>query len=145
MANVSLEVVFKMSFLTLSGANVDFLGRELRWKTYTTEEPLPTIKCVELVDKKKFIAAAFNSGHETYIVYVGSFNSDTSSSSSLLDVHPLKRSQIFELIVEEAFTKISTEYLDFGDVFSPDLASKLLEYTGINNHAIELVNGQQLP
>ena len=29
-ANVSLEVVLGMSFLTLSGADVDFLGRELR-------------------------------------------------------------------------------------------------------------------
>ena len=28
-ANVSLEVVFGMPFLTLSGANVDFSGREL--------------------------------------------------------------------------------------------------------------------
>ena len=29
-ANVSLEVVLTMPFLTLSGADVDFLGRELR-------------------------------------------------------------------------------------------------------------------
>ena len=29
-ANVSLEVVFRMSFLTLSSADVDFLGRGLR-------------------------------------------------------------------------------------------------------------------
>ena len=29
-ANVSPEVVFRMLFLTLSGADVDFLGRELR-------------------------------------------------------------------------------------------------------------------
>ena len=28
-ANINLEVVFRMLFLTLSGANVDFLGREL--------------------------------------------------------------------------------------------------------------------
>ena len=28
--NVSLEVVFRMPFLTLSGADIDFLGRELR-------------------------------------------------------------------------------------------------------------------
>ena len=29
-ANISLEIVFKMSFLILSGADVDFLGQELR-------------------------------------------------------------------------------------------------------------------
>ena len=36
-ANVSPKVVFGMPFLTLSGANVNFLGRELRWRTYTTK------------------------------------------------------------------------------------------------------------
>ena len=51
MANVSLEVVFGMIFFTLSGADVDFLGREFRWKTYTTEEALPTTRRVELVGK----------------------------------------------------------------------------------------------
>ena len=30
-ANVSLEIVLKMPFFTLNGADVDFLGRELRW------------------------------------------------------------------------------------------------------------------
>ena len=39
--------------------------------------------------------------------------------------------------------KIPTEYLDFADVFSLDLASELPKYTGINDHAIELVDGQQ--
>ena len=36
-ANVSPDVVFEMHFLTLSGADVDFSGWELRWKTYTTK------------------------------------------------------------------------------------------------------------
>ena len=37
--------------------------------------------------------------------------------------------------------QVSAKYLDFADVFSPDLASELLEHTGINNHAIKLVDG----
>ncbi len=37
------------------------------------------------------------------------------------------------------------KYTDFADVFSPKLATKLPEYTGINNHAIELVDDQQPP
>ena len=35
--------------------------------------------------------------------------------------------------------------MDFTDVFSPDLTSELSKNTGINNHAIELVEGQQPP
>ena len=71
MANVSLEVVFGMLFLTLSGADIDFLGRELRWKTYSTEEAFLTTRCVELVSNKEIAAAALNPEHETYVVHVG--------------------------------------------------------------------------
>ena len=52
-ANVSPEVVLGMPFLTLSGADVDFLDRELRWRTYTTQAALPTTRRVELVGKKE--------------------------------------------------------------------------------------------
>ena len=141
-ANVSPEVVFGMLFLTLSGANVDFLGRELRWRTYSTKEALPTTKRVELEVKKEFAATAIDPEHKTYIVYVGSVSSDV-SSSSLLDVHPSHRLQVSGLIAEEALTKVLVKYLDLADVFSLDLASELPEYTRINDHAIELVDGQQ--
>ena len=60
-----------------------------------------------------------------------------------LNVHPFRRPQVSNLIAKEALTKVSAKYLDFADIFFLDLASELLEHTGINNHAIELVNGQQ--
>ena len=47
-ANVSPEVVLEMLFLTLGGADVDFLGRELQWRTYTTKETLPTTRPVKV-------------------------------------------------------------------------------------------------
>ena len=133
-----------MPFLTLSGADVDFSGRELRWRTYTTEEVLPTTRRVELVGKKEFAAAALDPEHETYVVHVGSVSSNV-SPSSLLNVHPSRRPQVSGLIAEEALTKILAKYSDIADVFSPDLASELPEHTGINDHAIELVDGQQPP
>ena len=63
----------------------------------------------------------------------------------MFDVHPSQRPQISSLIAEEAPTKVSAEYLDFADVFSPDLAYELPEHIGINDHAIKLVDGQQPP
>ena len=146
-ANVSPEVVLEMPFLSLSSADVDFLRRELRWRTYSTEEALPTTRRVELVGKKEFAAVALNPEHERYVVHVGSVRSDASPSSSPLelDVHPSFRPQVSGLIAEEAPMKVPAKYLDFADVFSPDLASELLEHTKINNHAIELVDGQQPP
>ena len=59
-ANVSPEVVLGMFFLTLSGADVDFSDRELRWRTYTIKEVLPTTRRVELVGKKEFATAALD-------------------------------------------------------------------------------------
>ena len=141
-ANVSPKVVLGMLFLTLSIADVDFPSRELRWRNYTTKEALSTTKRVKLVGKKEFAAAALDPGHETYVVHVASLSSTPLAS---LNVHSSREPQISGLIVEEAPTKIFAKYSDFADVFSPDLASKLSEHTGINDYAIELVEGQQPP
>ena len=147
MANVSPEVVLGMLFLTLSNANNDFLGRELRWKTYTTEETLPTTRHVELVEKKEFAATVLDPEHETYIVYVASFSSIplVFLGSTPLNVHSSRRPQISSLIAEKAPTKILNEYLDFVDVFSPDLTSELPKYTEINTHTIDVEKSKQLP
>ena len=146
-ANISPKVVLGMLFLTLGSADVDFLGRELRWRTYTTKEALPTTRRIELVGKKEFTAVALDLEHETYVVHVGSVSSNTSPSSSPLvpDVHPFHRPQVSDLIAKEAPTKVSAEYLDFADVFSPDLASELPKHTRINDHAFKLVDSCQQP
>ena len=90
-ANVSLEVVFGMFFFTLSGTDIDFLGRELCWRTYTTEKAFPTTRRVEFVGKKEFAATVLDPEHKTYVVHVGSVSSDASSSSSLFNVHPFRK------------------------------------------------------
>ena len=89
--------------------------------------------------KKEFAAAALDPEYETYVVHVASFSSTPLAS---LDVYPSRRPQVSGLIAEEALTKVPAEYSDFADVFSLDLASELPKHTGINDHAIELVDGQ---
>ena len=138
-ANVSLKIVFRMLFLTLNSANNDFLDWKLWWRTYTIKEALPSTRYVELVGKKEFAAVALDSKHETFVVHVAFL------SSILLNIHLSCRPQISDLIVKKASTNVSDKYIDFVDVLSLDLASKLPENTGINNHAIEIVDGQQLP
>ena len=92
--------------------------------------------------KNEFAAAALDPEYETYIVYIAFLSSTLLAS---FDVYPFREPQISGLIAEEAPTKVPAEYLDFADVFSPDLASELPKHTGINDHAIELVKGQQPP
>ena len=92
--------------------------------------------------KKEFVDTVLDPEHETYVVLVASLSSTLLAS---LDVHPSRRPQVSDLIAERAPTKVLVEYSDFADVFSPDLASELPKHTGINDHAIELVDGQQPP
>ena len=80
-------------------------------------------------------AVALDLEDKTFVVYKIALISDLGD-----EVHPLKRIQIAHLKVDEAFTKVSSKYTDFADIFSPKLAAKFLEYTRINNPAIELVN-----
>ncbi len=55
-------------------------------------------------------------------------------------MHPSKRAQIAHLKVDKAFTEVPSEYTDFANIFSPKLAIEFPEHTGINNHAIELID-----
>ena len=94
--------------------------------------------------KKKFATTSLNPEYETHVIYVVSFSSTSFViflSSTLLNVHPFQRLQIFDVIAKEASTKVLNKYVNFADVFFPDLASEPLKYTGINNHAIKLVDG----
>ena len=62
---------------------------------------------------------------------------------STMAIHPAREAQIASLVAEEV--KIPTEYSDFSDVFSEEKASILPEATELNQHAIELQEGQQPP
>ena len=139
LANVSSEIVLEILFLTMSNANVDFQARDLQWRSYTTGEVLPTTRQVELIGKKEFAIATLDPEHKAFVVHVAALNVDSGDK-----VHSLRRAQIAHLKADEAPTKIPSEYVDFADVFSPKLAAELSEHTGINDHAIELVDDWQL-
>ena len=95
--------------------------------------------------KKEFVVAILDLESETFIVHIVLFSSVATPSSSplKLNIHPFRRPHISGLIVEMTPTKVSVKYSDFANIFSADLASKLLEYTRINNHAIKLVDDPQ--
>lgn len=68
LANVKLNVMFGMPFLIMSNANIDFQSRNLQCRSYPTEDILPTTRQVELIGKKKFVAATLNPKYETFVV-----------------------------------------------------------------------------
>ncbi len=138
LADVKSDIVFGMPFLTISNAHVDFQARDLQWRSYTTRDVLLTTRRVEQIGKKEFAAAALDPEHEAVVFRVAALNIDLGD-----EVHPSRRAQIVHLKEDKAPTEIPSEYADFADVFWPKLAVELPEHTGINDHAIELVDDRQ--
>ena len=135
-ANISPKIVLRMFFFTLSGADVDFLDQEFRWRTYTTKRAFSTTRHIKLVSKIKFAAAALDSKNKMFVVQIASLSSVASLNSSPFDVYLFCKPQIVGLIAKKTLTKIPNKYVNFADVFFPDLASKLLKHTRINSYTI---------
>ena len=135
LADVKPEIVFGIPFLIMSNANIDFQARNLQWRSYITGDVFPTIRQVKLIRKKEFAATALDSEHEAFVVHVVALNIDSGDK-----VHSSRRAQIAHLKADEALSKVQSKYAKFADIFSPKLATELLKHTGINDHAIELVD-----
>ena len=48
------------------------------------------------------------------------------------------KAQVRVLLFNRALTKVLAKYYDYSNIFSVEYAAKLLERTGINEHAIKL-------
>lgn len=70
---MSLEIVLEMSFLTLKNADMSFLEEELTWRFYTIAKALPTIKQVDLINKKEFTKVALDENFKILWVHVVAF------------------------------------------------------------------------
>lgn len=131
-----MNVSFKIFFFTLSNTKVKFNNRKLKWGSYTAVETLLTTRQVELIVNKEFIVAAVDLEKEICIVYVVFL-------AIFSEIYPSCKTQIVSLKVYETFSIFLPEYFDFIAVFSPKLATELLEPTEINNHVIDFIDGKQ--
>ena len=93
LADISVEVVLGMPFLTLSNADIQFAEKELTWRSYTVAEALPTTKRVEIIDRKEFAKAALDEHVEAFVVHV--------TSLSTMPIYPAREAQIASLVIEE--------------------------------------------
>ena len=60
-----------------------------------------------------------------------------------MPIYSSYQAQVTSLTNKE--TRIPTKYSEFSNVFSSDSILELLDYTGINNHPINLLDNKQLP
>ncbi len=77
---------------------------------------LPNTRRVELILKKKFIIAALNLDHKTFVIYVVTINISFNISDK---EHPLRKTLIAHLKVDEASTRVLSKYTNFANIFSP--------------------------
>ena len=82
--------------------------------------------------KEKVYSYSSTSKNEAFVIYVTSISQDS-------DIYPSWKAQIALLKADETSTFILPKQADFADVFSKNLTAELSEYTGINNHAINLI------
>ncbi len=141
LADISMEVVLGMLFLSLSNADFQFGAGELTWRSYTIAEALPIAKRVELIDKYEFAKAALGENSETFVVHFAALE----APKPAMLIHSSRAPLLAALQQDKAPTEIPSEYSDYADVFAFDLAMELPNNTGINEHAIELVEGKQPP
>ena len=70
MADTKFEVILGMFFFKISNADMSFGKETLTWKTYITNQALPTIEQVEIINKNNFIIVALDANSETFVVYM---------------------------------------------------------------------------
>ena len=114
LADISMEVVLGIFFLTLSNVDIQFAEKELTWRTYTTKEALPTIRQVKIIDQKRFAKVALNENIEAFVVHV-------SFLELRITIHPAREAQLALLLAKEVTVPI--KYSDFADVFSEKSAN----------------------
>ena len=127
-----------MFFLNFSKADIRFVERELVWRIYTAAEALPMTRKVEIIDKKKFVAAELNIDNGSFIVYVTAL-----AEPIIIPIYLFYQAQVAILTSEK--TGILAKYSNFSNIFSPDSPTELQEHTRINDHPINLLDNKQLP
>ena len=136
-ASIKFEVILGMLFLKLSNADMSFSKETLTWRTYTTNEALPTTKRIQIINKKDFVIAVLDANSKTFVVHIVIWKQEE------MPVHFEKQAQVGALLFNKAPTRILAEYFDYSNVFSTEYAAELPENTGINEHAIKLEEDKQ--
>ena len=67
-----MEVVLGMFFLTFNNVDIQFVEKELTWRTYTTKDTLPTTCQVKYISQKKFVKAVIDENIKAFVIHISS-------------------------------------------------------------------------
>lgn len=139
LADISMDITFGILSLILGNVKINFNNQELKQRSYTAAKALSTTKQVDIIGKKEFAVAVFDSKDETFIIHIASLTIANTDK-----VHLFCKAKIALLKVDGAFKIVLTEYSNFADVISPELIMELPKQTKINDHGINFIKSKQL-
>lgn len=97
---------------------------------------MPTIKQVELIDKKRFAKTKMDKNVENFVIYITSLI----LSKPTMRIHLARKAQIALLFAKEV--KISIKYSDFSNMFLEEKVLVLPKISNSNQYTIKLQDGQ---
>ncbi len=112
LADISIKVVLRMPFQSLSNVDFQFDAVELTWRSYTVTEAFSTAQRIELIDKHKFATAALGENSKTIIVHFAALEAQVLAMS----IHSSQPLLLAPLQQNKTFTKIFSESSDYTDV-----------------------------
>ena len=110
-----------MPFFILNNTNIQFVEKELTYRSYTANEILLNTSWVKFINKKEFAKAQLDERSETFIVYIVALK----ASLVKVTILPSPKAQISNLIQDQTLTKVSLKYANHANVFSFDLTIEL--------------------
>lgn len=109
-----MEIVFRMFFLLFSNSDCELNTNKLTWGLYTIAETLTILKKVNLINQDELALM-----HPSWTLFLA----------------PLQQEKLYQKSLENIQS--------IPAFFLPDLTIELLDNTGRNGHAIELVKSKQ--
>ena len=139
LADTSIEIVLGILFLALSNADIQFDIKSLTYRSYNAAEALPIARRVKIINKHKSAQAIFDNKSGTFVMYIAAMKALKPA------IYQSWAPLLVTLKQDKALTEILLEYVDYANVFFPDLAMTLPENTSIKEYAIKLVKDKQPP
>lgn len=91
------------------------------------QDNLSIMKKVEIINRKKFAAAALEPEKEVFVVYV------TTSEVQEVDAHLIKKAEIAFFLTEKGPAKVPNNYANYADMFLLEPTAKILKHNKMNN------------
>lgn len=133
-----MEVVLRIVFLSLSNANLELDATKLTQKFYITVAALVIATTVKCLNQYQFVESEVDGNSNCFVIYVTVLK----TLESVMSTYRLWAPLLASLQQEKALSKVPKKYIEYIDVFSPNLLIQLPEYIRTHKYAIKLVEGK---